>query len=288
MRQGRPSSTAAYVAAWRALGEFLPVENRLCEDPLGWRFVPPWVGRLQRVLERHPASARRVLEASPLWRLLLWIQLRTRAIDDLAVAFAREGGRQIVLLGAGFDLRAIRMAPELPEVRFFEVDHPATQQRKRSILGRERLASGAALVPWDFERDPVAGLAGALATQGLDRARPTLTIWEGVIPYLTEAAVESTLAAVRTFGGPGSRVVLHYIERRLVEGNTLWHLAARRVGEPLRFGWDPEALPGWLRSRGFELLEDRDDNALAREYFGGGWDGTFKGAGGRVAVAGPG
>jgi methyltransferase (TIGR00027 family) len=285
MIEGRPSQTAAFVAAWRALGECLPEEVRLCHDALGWSFSPPIVARLRPIAERFPAATGRVLLATPLRRLLLWIQLRTRAIDDIVTAFHRDGGRQIVILGAGYDSRATRMAAELAGARFFEVDHPMTQARKRAILESVRVEANASYVPWHFERDPIGELPSKLKAQGLEPGRPTLTVWEGVIPYLTEGAVEATLSAVRAFSCDGSQVMLHYIERRRIESRTIWHVIASRMGEPLRFGWEPGSLPDWLRRRGFHLVSDRGDEDLARELFRREW--TLQGAGGRIAVARP-
>lgn len=286
VREGKPSKTAAYVATWRALGDCLPPEVRLCHDPLGWAFSPPEVAWLRAIVRRFPGASWSALRRTPLRRLLLWMQLRTRAIDDLAIEFTRNGGRQIVLLGAGFDSRAVRLRGRLPDVKFFEVDHPATQARKGALLDANHTPANASLLAWDFERDPLAELPSKLEERGLVPVEPTLTIWEGVIPYLTERAIEDTLAAVRRFGSKDSRVLLHYIERRNVEKRTAWHAAAASVGEPMRFGWEPSELPEWLNARGWELLGDRDDIALARELFGKAW--TFGGAGGRIAVAKPG
>jgi methyltransferase (TIGR00027 family) len=288
MRDGEPSRTAAYVAVWRALGDTLPRELRLTHDPYGWLFAPAEVRWLRRVAERFPTATGGVLLHSPLRRLLIWMQLRTRAIDELTLDFVRAGGRQLVLLGAGFDCRALRLREALAGVRCLEVDHPATQAHKRSLLATEPVGDAVAYVAWDFERDALDGLPARLAEQGLRPEAPTLTLWEGVIPYLSEAAVQATLQAVRSFGAPGSPVVLHYIERLRIESDTIWHRAARRVGEPLRFGWEPGALPQWLEPRGFELLEDRDDVALAAALLPGLWredSHAFRGAGGRIAVA---
>jgi methyltransferase (TIGR00027 family) len=285
MIEGRPSQTAAYVAGWRALGECLPAPFRLCADPRGWSFAAPAFTRVKPFVQRFPRIAGRLLLASPLRRIVLWMQLRTRAIDDIAVDFARTAGDQIVLLGAGFDCRAHRLRGELGQVRWFEVDHPATQARKREALAG---AAGApAYVAWDFERQEVAALPDALAAAGFDKTRPSLTILEGVIPYLTEPAVAATLAAVRAYAGPGSRVVLNYITRERIHRRTFFRWAAARAGEPLRFGWDPPALPGWLGAHDFVLDSDRADDELARALFGEPWSSKLKAAGGRIAVAHP-
>ncbi|HEY8212345.1 MAG TPA: hypothetical protein VIG99_32905 [Myxococcaceae bacterium] len=45
-------------------------------------------------------------------------------------------------------------------LQVFEVDHPATQARKRPLVG-----DAATLVPWDFEREPLGGLPPALASR---------------------------------------------------------------------------------------------------------------------------
>jgi methyltransferase (TIGR00027 family) len=285
MKDGQPSKTASFVAMWRALGETLPPEARLCRDPLGWGFAPPAVAKLRPLVQRFPRLASRVLLASPLRRLLLWLQLRTRAIDDITEAFAREGGRQIVLLGAGYDSRSVRLASRLGGTSFFEIDHPATQAHKREVLSSAGIDSGAQFVAWDFERDSLTELPSALTSRGFDTTRPSLTIWEGVIPYLTETTVCATLAAVHTYGSAGSRVVLNYIQRRRVESRNFVRFVASRVGEPLRFGWEPAALPNWLEARGFQWLSDHSDTELAQQLFQAPWKNRFKGAGGRVALA---
>ena len=234
-----------------------------------------------------PGVTGRILLATPVRLLLLWLQLRTRAIDDIATDFARSGGRQILLLGAGFDCRAIRLGPRLADVRFVEVDHPATQAKKRAVLQSAQISGNAAYLAWDFERDPIKAFPARVEAQGLALAQPTLTIWEGVIPYLSEPAVETTLSALRAFGSDGSRVVLNYIERRCIERGAAWHTLVARMGEPLRFGWNPAELPAWLSARGFQWLGDRDDQELARALFSGRWRNTFPARGGRIALAKP-
>jgi methyltransferase (TIGR00027 family) len=57
---------------------------------------------------------------------------RTAFFDRASLAALERGVRQVVVLGAGYDGRALRFAT--PGVTWFEVDHPATQSDKRARL----------------------------------------------------------------------------------------------------------------------------------------------------------
>ena len=249
--RSRASTTAAFVAGCRGLGALLG-EAQIADDPYGVRFG----GMLFRAIERIGRLP------PPLVPWVAYMQVRTRAIDDELLAFA---GDQIVILGAGYDCRAARFARELRGAAVFEVDHAATQARKRAVLGGD---SRAEYVPWDFETRALDELPAELADRGLDPARPTLTIWEGVTMYLSEAAIEATLAAVRRLGGTGSRLVFTYIERHVIERPRPAARALRAflagVGEPFRWGWDPPTLADWLDERGFALVTDHAEVELAQ------------------------
>jgi methyltransferase (TIGR00027 family) len=257
MRETTPSRTAAWVAACRSYGAALPDEARLIDDPYGLPFATgsgmPGVA--------PPAAAVRL--PTPLRSWVLYMQVRTRVLDDVLLDFVAGGGRQVVLLGAGYDARALRFAGELVGARVFEVDHPATQGHKRRVLARRRLDDRAAavrFVTWDFEARPMRELAGALAVAGHDAAAPTLTIWEGVTMYLTEGAIDASVRAVRGWSAPRSQLAITYVTRDAIERPSLpvraTRVLLRGAGEPWRFGWDPGALPGWLASRGFDLHRD--------------------------------
>jgi methyltransferase (TIGR00027 family) len=255
MRADRPSITASWVAAARGLGSLLPPEVRLAEDPCGVEFS----GVVGRILAgRFPDLTGRALLAIPrLAHWVLYMQIRTRLLDDMLLDFANAGGRQVLLLGAGFDCRAIRFATELAGGVVFEVDHPATQTHKREVVSR-RAARSARVVylPWDFEYQPATLLPEALATLGHDPGRPTLTIWEGVTMYLSEPAVAATVESVRALSARGSPFAFTYFEREFIDTPNHVAAIAARLGEPFRFGWDPPALPRWLAGRGFLLQSD--------------------------------
>jgi methyltransferase (TIGR00027 family) len=270
VRTTQASKTASWVAAARTFGDFLPSDCRLCQDPYGVKFADPWLQTMERAARQQPGLARRLLlRGGPATRTVFYMQLRTRFIDDQLALFTRAHlGTQVVLLGAGYDCRALRLEHELGGAVFYEVDHPATQAIKRHVLAGVGGTPLSRFVPWDFENQPMTALTDALAALGHDASRPTVTIWEGVTMYLHPPAIEASFAAVRSYSAPGSRIVFTYFdkerrfERPSLRGRALSRLV-ESVGEPFRFGWSPAGLPTWLFARGFELREDMEDAELS-------------------------
>src|SRR5678815_5010868 len=237
VKNDRPSVTAAWVAACRGLYELLPEHEQLARDDYGARFLA--TARLPRRIVRLIFPR----------RALLYMQVRTRVIDDVLLDFVRAGGRQVVLLGAGFDCRALRFARELEGTTVYEVDHPATQSKKRRVLEGEHGAR-TEYVAWDFESRPLSELPSELASRGHDRTKPTCTIWEGVTMYLTARAIDETLRCVRDYSSAGSKLVFNYTDRaRLDHPSFRDRMGARvvaAVGETFRFGFDPKTLDRYL------------------------------------------
>jgi methyltransferase (TIGR00027 family) len=284
MKNGKPSVTAAWVAATRRFGAVLPPEARLADDPYGARFFGPAIERLAAFAARHPEGAVRFFRRTDRLGFIQAMQVRTRALDDALLAFVRDGGRQIILLGAGFDCRAARFRDALRGATVFEIDHPATQARKREVVGDDG-GERVEYVAWDFENDPMAALGDRLASRGHDRGARTLTIWEGVTMYLTERAIDDCVAAVGALSAPGSVFALTYFERRSIEVGQQGAKLVAMAGEPWRFGWEPRELPGWLDARGFELLADDTIGELAARMLPPSWAKEIKQPDAHVAVA---
>ncbi len=193
-----------------------------------------------RILGTDAEAAVRDAENDPSRRRLrLFIAVRTRFAED-ALAVAVAGGvRQLVVLGAGLDTYAYRTA--LGEsLRIFEVDHPATQAWKRQRLAEAAIPVPRALTfaPVDFERET---LADGLTAVGFDLAQQTFFTWLGVVPYLTEQAVCSTLGFIASLPG-GAHVVFDY-------GNPPASNRTRRIRGRSTRGLPP-ASPPWEKRSG--------------------------------------
>jgi methyltransferase (TIGR00027 family) len=217
VRTGQPSRTARQNALFRALEAGRPSADRVADDPLAVRFLTPEF-RALAVAGRVP-PARRLIESviDRRWPCVRGgVVARTRLIDD-RVAAALPGVEQVLILGAGFDSRAYRLA-QLRDVAVFEVDHPATQAAKRRILlhGSGRLPAKIRFVPVEFGADdPAAELAGRGFVSGV----PTLVLWEGVTNYLDSASVEATFRFLASAIAPGSPVLFTYVDRAMLDGS---------------------------------------------------------------------
>jgi methyltransferase (TIGR00027 family) len=178
-----------------------------------------------------------------------------------------------VILGAGFDSRAFRL-PALANAVTFEVDHPATQAFKRTRLRRAAPRGADARVRFvavNFEHDD---LARVLLDAGYEVRVPSVFLWEGVTNYLTPPAVDGTLAAIRRLTCPGSVLLFTYVVRAALDPDPVafpeakrWMAAVRKRGEPWIFGVEPSSLQGFLRDRGFALVDDTSTAEAARRYF---------------------
>lgn len=208
MRARRPSQTASMVAMLRVLADAGHVPVPGFSDPVaakllgrGWTAFGRFLGRsIDRMAPARRARALARLELVP---------LRVLAIDREIEEAVGAGIRQLVVLGAGLDTRAWRMAG-LAEVRVFEVDHPATQAwKRRRVAALPVRAARVAFVPVDFESQD---LAAALAAAGHQATAPTIWVWEGVVMYLTDKAMHGTLGALADRSAPGSVLVVQYNE----------------------------------------------------------------------------
>ena len=242
MRADRPSSTAALIAAATVF---------LSRDPALAHFVPAGAAEIcARCLTPRQLLPARVrwlawaAERATIPGLMLHFMLRKRWIEQAVRGAILRGSRRVVVIGAGYDTLAARLAPVFPAVRFTEVDHPATQAVKR-----------AAVLP----SANLQFVAADLARVALPRAtEPATYIAEGLLMYLTAAEVDALFAAldgeiIFTVMEParGGRIAFHnatWLERAAL---ALWK-------EPFTWALARAALGAILAARGLRLRDYAD------------------------------
>jgi methyltransferase (TIGR00027 family) len=259
MQQGQASVTAIGAAGHRAAHQVLE-HGLVFADPLALRILGPDADDAIALANERPERR----------GLRLFIAMRSRFAEDSARRAIDRGVRQILVLGAGLDTFAYRLKPT-PELRIFELDHPATQAEKRRRLNEAQIVEPAhvAYVAHDFEEE---SMTAALKAAGLDLDRRTFVIWLGVTPYLTEAAVFATLSELANWPG-GSELVFDYTNppNRVTDAAARAHheQLAERVaasGEAFRCYLDTLDLHPRARELGFSDIEDLDRAALVARY----------------------
>jgi methyltransferase (TIGR00027 family) len=234
------SDTAFSIAAVRAEEGSRPPHERLFEDPYAKLFETPGA---------HAVEGTKRYLALPFFRD--GIRLRTRFIDDVLRKALDDGRDQIVLLGAGFDARALRV-PEIAArgASVHEIDLADQLQRKRAVFA----AAGVTLpphvrhVPCDLTApDYELALTRALEDTGFRRDRGALVIWEGVTTYIGVAATDRSLRFMATLLGAGSQVVFD-------------------VGTSF---FDPDTIAAHVSRAGFSSCEVYGGDDLWRRYLTG-------------------
>jgi methyltransferase (TIGR00027 family) len=196
---------------------------------------------------------------------------RSRYAEDRIAAAVAAGLRQYVLLGAGLDTFAYR-SPLAAQVRVFEVDHPGTQDWKRSALAAARIGvpPGVVFVPVDLAED---SLADALRAAGFDFSQPAVLSWLGVTMYLARAAIGQTLGVLAQCA-PGTELIADYMlppDLRDEAGNFYTELimpAAAQRGEPWLSFLAPDEMARLLSEHGFrETRQVRQRDSVPAELW---------------------
>jgi methyltransferase (TIGR00027 family) len=191
-----------------------------------------------------------------------WIESHVRAGLD-------RGVRQVILLGAGLDTLALRMAKQWPAARFFEIDLPATQRAKLAILRREGYAfpGNCRFEAADLGEASLAAVLGA--DPYFDPIAPTMVILEGVLMYLTESDVKRLLSELGSLFTGSLQIVYGALVVPDCDSDPLRRFTRfllRRGAEETKWHCLASAMPGFMEELGFRMVENISYKALQRRY----------------------
>ncbi len=166
-----------------------------------------------------------------------------------------EGASQILVLGAGYDTMGWRLAPDFPEVNFFEVDHPATALSKARGIEEMGQRDNLLLIAEDLGAHKLKDVL--VKNEQWDLSERTVIIAEGLVMYLPPEAVEDLFCQCGVVAGDGSRIAFSYIpsgaDGRLDAGRwtglMLW--LQKVAGEPWIWSIRPDELGPFLEKTGW-------------------------------------
>lgn len=192
-----PIQTAAPIARVRAAEGARPEGERLFVDPHAHLFA-----------DAAP-EVTALFEAIPFFEE--HVRLRTRFIDDAVRRALVAGIRDIVLVGAGFDCRALRM-PEVAAAgaRVIEVDHDSQLAEKRRRLAASGVSLPGHVVHAPADLSVPGELERALRAAGVPPRTRALWVCEGLLGYLSHDELRALAEVTAALSGPGSALVANH------------------------------------------------------------------------------
>jgi methyltransferase (TIGR00027 family) len=195
-----------------------------------------------------------------------YVAVRTRYFDDALLGACAAGCRQVVLLAAGLDARALRLERP-PATRLFELDVADVIAFKERVLSAHAAAPTCerVVVTSDLREDWPA----ALRASGFRDDRPTAWLAEGILMYLAESERDALLGHLTSCSAPASHLALELplwripaqvsetVARGVVERSALAQIAAALPRDVSTSDEQSVADPAaWLARHGWQATID--------------------------------
>jgi methyltransferase (TIGR00027 family) len=271
MKQGRMSQTALKVA--------LGLVSLSAKDDWAKRLPPDLVEVSERLLLASGAPGygpRMMRAAKQLWMIRLWqIQdlmmpgqfegfgHRKIFMQQQVEAAIKQGARQVLVVGAGFDTLCLRLALHHSHVQFVEVDHPATSAAKAKGIAIEGQPANMIQIAADLGEQ---ALSKVLSEDGRwQSSLPSVLVAEGLFQYLTDNEVQELLRGAAACTLTGSRFAFSHAipgERKMLS------ILTRLIGEPWKSAVRSEDLPEYVEGTGWRMISnvDTDSNHGVERY----------------------
>jgi len=278
MKENRPSATAYLIARSTLFLSRDPLVGRLvpersaefCERFVQTRSqIARWLDAAINSRPLRPLAA--ALERVTIPGIKLHYALRKRCLEEIARDALRDGLRQVVIIGAGFDTLALRLHKAFPETKFFEIDHPATQRVKKQVVDLHHSQNrNLQFISLDLAHGSLE--ASLLSCAEYQSDADTLFVAEGLLMYLAPAETDLILRFIGNHSGPKSRFVFTFMETQgdgrigFRESSCVVDAWLRLRGESFKWGTKRARIGGFLAARGFAARELITSETLRNRY----------------------
>jgi len=204
------------------------------------------------------ALATRFCERSP--QLGGMVAARTWHLDTALANYVASGGRDIAIVGVGWDMRAFRL-PLPAGTRVFELDFPTTLTERARRLANLGIVDQPGVqriqIPIDVRTMPLA----PVLSEHIISETPLFVAWEGMNMYLQEDEVQRVLEGMLPLmRHPDSLLWVDVVDHDAVVHPENFSESVRNfmrgmqiLGEPFTFG--PASVEEFLRKAGLRSLE---------------------------------
>jgi len=265
MKKNTPSMTAELGAMMRAVAAYFSetrsvMHDRFAADFCGFRVIPAFCINLlillvDRMLNYVPCDMIRVG--------VLCSLVRHRFFEDTVAELVHNNDAVFLILGAGYDTKSLRwLWNDIPVI---ELDHPATQARKRSILCANKLDTPNTLyVSCDLGEG---SLFTSIDKNVFSSHKRLVVMAEGVLSYFTKKRIYEILEEL---SGSAQEVYIVFDYRHNVESTSRtaknWFLNFRKKGERYLGLLDKNEMDEILEKCGYSTLEAIDLAVLTDRY----------------------
>jgi len=264
--QNKSSRTAAYTCTCRAASYMESNPLLRSDDHIAVRLLPLLVKYLLKI--RFLNLQGKIAPAG----IYPYVIGRTKYIDHIFKKAISEGARQIIIFGAGFDSRALRLTGNRTDVRVFEIDTKLTlEAKKKQFLKRDiTIPENNTYIPVDFDKEDI---KEKLKEYKIPINNKTLFILEGLIMYLSKEAVDYTFKIIHEYSAPGSLVVFDYIFASVLRqeekyfGEKEIFERVKKDEESWTYGIEEGEIEDFLSTYSLDLLEHLDSVTLEKKYF---------------------
>lgn len=269
MHNEKPSATALLIAKSQLLLRSEAVSAARAD------YYRAFVEAVERKSWHHPNLAYRYwhqfIERISIPGIYQHYALRKLCIEQIAKEFL-DGAQveQVVVIAGGFDPLLAMLSQQYVSAAFFELDHPATQQAKKSALTKLGSANNLTLIPIDLTKQSVFEV---LRGSSFSSDEPTLFIAEGITMYLDEVEIKRFFKQIRSCThNENSHLLFTYMNKQ-PSGSIQFESATKLVDcwlwlkkEVFRWGIATSELAGFLSAIGYRLVRMCDADYLAKQY----------------------
>lgn len=264
----KTSRTAKMTALSRAASYFEKNKHYKSNDYIATKFIPRLLIPFLRFGLTRSMFTKRVAPKG----IYEYVIARTKYIDEIFTQSIIDGFEQILIFGAGFDSRGLRLLPPDSITQVFELDAPHTQSAKITHLKKRKISfpNNMIFISIDFNKESI---SEKLDQVGFQKDKKSLFILEGLIMYLDKAAVESTFNLINQYAGKESLMVFDTIyasvlrEEHLYYGEEEIYNTVKNADEKWTFGLELDEIQSFLEKWDYQLLEKHNTKSLEQKYF---------------------